>query len=91
MLPFKSFRKPSSIFMSNEDSFFPWHLILNVKLKKKKETRASQWHAIAYPHTLIYNMTMFVQNEFWAPQAGALTMPPGVTSKFQMRSSSPHP
>ena len=52
--------------------------------KKKKNTRASRWRTIAYPRALIYNITMFVQNGFLTRWAGALTTPPGVTSKFQM-------
>ena len=41
---------------------------------------------------LICNMTMFVQNGFWTIQSHiALALPPGVTSKFGMCSSSSHP
>ena len=41
---------------------------------------------------LICNMTMFVQNGVWTFQGHTmLALPPGVTSKFRMCFSSPHP
>ena len=41
---------------------------------------------------LICNMTMFVQNRFWTLRCHSpLALPPGITSKFRMCSSSPHP
>ena len=40
---------------------------------------------------LICKMTRFVQNGFWPIGATLLALSPGVTSKFRMCSSSPHP